>query len=239
VVPIGGGGTAGELAARWSANPAAQGAVVPYVRSQLIAGNLPGAASAARRFLDLRPGSADALALIGDVELSQNAPQLAQQHYMLSSRVRFPAQLLPRIALAYGRMGQGGAVQPLLAQYLAMFPRSRTAQRMAASQAALAGDWSEAQALLENLVVRGGAHDWRLLCDLSLAQLRSGDAKAASDSARRAWQLQPAAALTNQAYGMALAEAGGDPEMARQLLESSRRIGGDNPLLVEARKKLK
>ena len=54
VLPIGAGGTAGELTARWSANPAAQGAVVPYVRSQLIAGNLPGAASAARR---LRPRS--------------------------------------------------------------------------------------------------------------------------------------------------------------------------------------
>lgn len=239
VLPIGAGGTVGELAARWSANPAVQGAVVPYVRSQLIAGNLPAAATAARRFLDQRPGSADALALIGDVELSQGAHQLAQQHYMISSRVRFPAQMLPRIALAYDRMGQGGAVQPLLAQYLSMFPRSRTAQRMAASQAAQAGDWSEAQALLDNLVVRGGARDWRLLCDLSFAQLRNGDAKAASDSARRAWQLQPAAALTNQAYGMALADAGSDPGQARLLLEAAQRIGGDNPLLAEARKKLK
>ena len=61
----------------------------------------------------------------------------------------------------------------------------------------------------------------------------------ASDSARRAWLLQPAAALTNQVYGMALAGAGSDPEQARQLLEAARRIGGDNPLLVEARRKLK
>ena len=239
VLPIGAGGTAGELAARWSANPGARGTVIPYVRSQLIAGNLPAAASAAQRFLDQHPGSADALALIGDVELSQGAPQLALQHYMLSSRVRFPAQLLPRIALAYDRLGQGGAVQPLLAQYLAMFPRNRTAQRMAASQAARAGDWNVANALLRNLVVRGGGRDWRLLADLSLAQMRSGDARAAIRSARRAWELQPASALTAQAYGMALAEAGSEPERARQLLEAARRAGGDNPLLAEARKKLK
>lgn len=237
--PIGAGGTTGDLAARWSANPAAPATAVPYVRSLLIGGDLAGAGAAARRYLDLRPGSSEALGLMGDVELSQGAAQMALQHYMLSARVRFPAQMLPRMALAYQRLGQGGAVQPLLAQYLAMFPRSRIALRMAASEAALAGDWAEARALLENLVMRGGANDWRLLADLSLAQLRGGDAGAASQTARRAWLLQPAGALTSQAYGMALAEAGGDPALARQMLDAARRIGGDNPLLAAVRKKLK
>lgn len=239
LMPIGAGGQAAELAARWSANTAAQGTVVPYVRSQLVAGNLAAASSAAQRYLDQRPGSADALSLIGDVELSRGAPQLALQHYMLASRVRFPAQMLPRISLAYNRAGQGGAVQPLLAQYLAMFPRSRTALRMAASEAAQAGVWSEAQELLRNLAARGGGRDWRLLSDLSFAQLRGGDPRAAKETARLAWQLQPAAALTNQVYGMALAEAGSDPAKARQLLDTARSLGGDNPLLAEARKKLK
>ncbi len=237
--PIGVPFAPGELAGRWAANPAASGFAAPYVRSLLGANDLAGAGRVAGRFLELRPGSAEALGLAGDVELAQGAAQQALGHYMLSTRVRFPAQMLPRIAGAYQRLGQGGAVQPLLAQYLVAFPRSRTALRMAASQASLAGDWSEARALLENLVLHGGARDWRLLCDLSFAQLRGGDAKAASDSARRAWLLQPASALTNQAYGMALAEAGKDAGQARQLLDAARRIGGDNPLLVEARKKLK
>lgn len=229
----------GELAGRWAANPAAAGWAVPYVRSLLASNDLAGASSAAQKFLDMRPGSAEALGLVGDVELAQGGAQQALERYTLSSRVRFPAQMLPRIAGAYQRMGQGGMVQPLAAQYLAAFPRSRIAVRMAASQAALAGDWAGARVLLENLVQRGGRADWRLLCDLSLAQLRSGDAKAAGDSARKAWLLQPASALTNQAYGMALAEAGSNAEQAGQVLEAARRIGGDNPLLAAARKKLK
>ncbi|MEY4953414.1 MAG: hypothetical protein RL299_1838 [Pseudomonadota bacterium] len=229
----------GELAARWSANPAAPGWAVPYVRSLLASNNLAGASSAAQRFIELRPGSAEALGLVGDVALAQGAAQPALERYTVSARVRFPAQMLPRIAGAYQRLGQDGMVQPLAAQYLAAFPRSVIALRMAANQAALAGDWAGARAILENLVKRGGGGDWRLLCDLSLAQLRSGDAKAASESARKAWRLQPASALTNQAYGMALAEAGSDAGLARQVLEAARRIGGDNPLLAAARKKLK
>ena len=228
----------GELAASWLANPAEARLVAPYVRAQMAAGNLAEAGNAAQRLLALKPGSADALGLIGDVELAQGAAQSALDHYRLSASVRFPAQMLPRIAEAYVRQGQGWAMQPMLSQYLSMYPRSRIAQRMTAGQAALAGDWGMARVLLENLVERGGGYDWRLLADLSFAQLRSGDPKAASSSAERAWRLQPASALACQAYGMALAEAG-DSGMARQLLEQARRIGGDNPLLVEARKKLK
>lgn len=228
-----------DLAAGWAANPAAPGWAVSYARALLAQGNLDAAGSTAERFLDLRPGSADALGLAGDMALARGVPQQALELYTRSARVRYPAQMLPRIAGAYARLGQAGAVQPLAAQYLAAFPRSRIALRMAANQAALAGDWTGARAILGNLVLRGGGADWRLLCDLSLAQLRSGDAKAASQTARRAWQLQPASALTSQAYGMALAELGDDPALARQMLEQARRVGGDNPLLTEARKKLK
>lgn len=230
---------AGELAAGFAANPASPGWAVPYARALLAADNLAGASNAAQRFLDLRPGSADALGLAGDMALARGAAQQALDLYTRSAKVRFPAQMLPRIAGAYERLGQGGAVQPLAAQYLAAFPRSRIALRLAANQAALGGDWAGARAILENLVQRGGGADWRLLCDLSFAQLRSGDATAASDNARQAWLVQPASALTNQAYGMALAEAGGEAGQARQLLEAARRIGGDNPLLAAARKKLK
>lgn len=230
---------AAELAVGYSANPVAPGWAMPYARALLAANNLAGASNVAQRFVDLHPGSADALGLAADTALARGAALQALDLYTRSAKVRFPAQMLPRIAAAYERMGQGGAVQPLAAQYLAAFPRSRIALRIAANQAALAGDWAGAQAILENLVQRGGSADWRLLCDLSLAQLRSGDATAASDSARQAWLAQPASALTNQAYGMALAEAGSDAGQARQLIEAAQRIGGDNPLLAEARKKLK
>ena len=110
---------------------------------------------------------------------------------------------------------------------------------MAATLAASAGDWQTARLLLENLRLRGGNSDARLLADLSYAQLRSGDAKAALDSATRAWTLQPASPAAAQARGMALVELGQDPALARQLLEQARRSGGDNALLKAARAKLK
>ena len=78
----------------------------------------------------------------------------------------------------------------------------------------------------------------RLLADLSFAQLRDGDAEAATESAARAWQLQPASPVAAQARAMALAALNRDEAQTRQLLEQARRSGGDNPLLAETRKKL-
>ncbi len=225
-------------AARAIANPAALGAVLPYVRSLLAAGDLNGARRVAGRFVQLRPGSADAQGLMGDVELSAGAGGAALDHYLLSSRVRFPDQLLLRIGLAFDKAGQGAMAQPLLVQYLIAFPGSRLAARIAANQAAAAGDWGTARALLENLRLRGGNRDFRLLADLSLTRLRSGDPAGALEAARRARELQPASPVAAQAYAMALAELGQNPALARQLLEMAKRGGGDNPLLAATAKKL-
>ena len=228
----------GAYSARANANPAALGAVLPYVRSLLAAGDVIGARRVAGRFVQLRPGSADAQGLMGDAELSAGAGGAALEHYLLSSRVRFPDQLLLRIGLALDKAGQGAMAQPLVVQYLTAFPGSRLAARIAANQAAAVGDWAAARALLENLRLRGGNRDYRLLADLSLTRLRSGDPAGALEAARRAWELQPASPVAAQAYAMALVELGQDPAVARQLLEMAKRSGGDNPLLAATAKKL-
>ena len=226
------------LGPRFAAAPAAPGQAVPYVRSLLNAQNNAAAALAANQFLQLRPGSGDALALLGDVELVSGRPGNALAHYTRAAQVRFPDLLLLRIVEAYDKLGQGRAAQPVVAQYLAAFPGSRLAARLAANQAALAGDWLTARRLLESLRARGGNRDVRLLADLSLAQLRNGDTPAALASARRAWDLQPSSPVAAQALGMALAAAGTDSTGARQLLAQARRMGGDNPLLQETLAKL-
>ena len=222
------------LGARFAAGPSALGMAVPYVRSLLGAGNPAAAGQAAAQFLRLRPGSDDALALMGDAELNGGAPGNALRHYELAARVRFPDLLLLRMGEAFAASGQPGAAQPVVARYLAAFPGSRLAARMAANMAAMAGDWQAAAGLLENLRQRGGNRDMRLLADLSFAQLRSGDAASALISAQRAWQLQPGSPLAAQALGMAMTEAGNDPSGARQLLLQARRMSGDNPLLQQA-----
>ena len=110
---------------------------------------------------------------------------------------------------------------------------------MAANHSAYAGDWERSRVLLENLRARGGNRDFRLLADLSLAQLRTDDVAAAVESGARAYQLQRASPVAAQAYAMALVATGKRLPIARQLLEKARKLGGDNPLLVESRAKLK
>ena len=226
------------LGSRFAAEPSALGLAVPYVRSLLAAGNPSAAGQAAGQFLRTRTGSDDALALMGDVELIGGAPANALRHYDMAARVRFPDLLLLRMGEALAASGQPGSVQPVVARYLAAFPGSRLAARMAANMAAMARDWQGAAGLLENLRQRGGNRDMRLLADLSFAQLRSGDAASALISAQRAWQLQPCSPVAAQALGMAMAEAGSDPSGARQLLLQARRMNGDNPLLQQTLAKL-
>ncbi len=228
----------GVLAARFGDDPGSAGAAVPYVRALLGARNFAGADAAAARFLQLHPGSADALALAGDAALAGGRADAAIVRYRASAQVRYPDHLLLRLAEAFARTGQPGAVQPYAVRYLTGWPGSRLAARMSAGFAAAQGNWPAARGMLQALRQRGGNRDVRLLADLSLAQLRSGDGAAALDSGERAYVLARSSGVAAQARGMALVELGRDPDLARQLLDKARAIGGDNPLLVQARAKL-
>lgn len=228
----------GVLAPRFAEAPGAPGVAVPYVRSLLAAGNLPGAGAAAARFLERRPGSVEALGVLGDVEVLGGQGGAALRHYEAAAGIRFPDRLALRYAIALEGAGRAGQVPGVVGQYLAMVPGSRLMARISANLALSAKDWPRARLLLESLRLRGGGRDARLLADLSLAQLRSGDTQAALASAEQAWRLAPASPFAVQARALALAHAGRDPDLARQLIEQARRTGGDNPLLAEARKKL-
>lgn len=232
-------GGPGSYAGAWSANQAALGTTVPYLRSLIAAGDMAGAVRVANRFLELHPGSGDALGLAGDAQLASGNAAAALPLYQAASRVRFPDRMLVRIGESSDKVGQGAQMPALVARYLERFPQSTLALRMAAILAGSSGDWGSARQILENLRLRGGNSDVRLLADLSFAQLKTGDAKAALESATRAWELQPSSAAAAQARGMALAELGQDQVLARQLLDQARIAGGDNALLKAARAKLK
>jgi len=238
MVPIPETDPLGVLSVRFSADPGSPATAVPYVRALLGQRDLAGARNAASRFVSLHPGSADALSLAGDAALASGDPRSALSYYTRSAAVRFPDHLLLRIGEAFDRAGQGAAAQPIAARYLAGWPGSRLAARIAAGHSAELGDWHGARLLLESLRSRGGGRDARLLADLSLAQLRDGDGQAALDTARQAYALQRASPVATQALGMAYAELGEEPALARQLLEKARRIGGDNALLRQALGKL-
>lgn len=228
----------GVLAPRFAEAPGAPGVAVPYVRSLLASGNPAGAGAAAARFLERRPGSVEALGVLGDVEVLGGQPLAALPHYEAAATIRFPDRLALRYAIALEQAGRPGQVPPLVGRYLTMVPGSRLMARVSANLALSAQDWPRARLLLESLRLRGGGRDARLLADLSLAQLRSGDTNAALASAEQAWRIAPASPFVVTARALALAHAGRDPDLARQLIEQARKTGGDNPLLAEARKKL-
>ena len=185
-----------------------------------------------------RPGSAAAQAFAGDQELAAGRVVQALERYTLSARIRFPDTLMLRMTEANLALGRADANPPLVSGYLASHPGSRLAVRIAAGYAAQGGDWARCAALLDYLRQTGGARDVRLLSDLAIAQLRGGNRLGALQTSRAAYALQRGSALTAQAYAMALIANRQDLDLAGALLDKAQQIGGDNPLLANARKQL-
>lgn len=182
-----------------------------------------------------RPGSFEGYVSAGDAALLKRDNAAALAAYSRAAQVRFPEWLMLRAAYAADR-GNGVV---LAARYLAAYPGSLLAPRLVAGGAAQAGDWSRASLLLENTDLRLGHGDARLLADLSLAQLRSGDAEAALASAEQAYILQRSSPVAALAMAMALAQLGRDPDIATSLLDKAERIGGSNQLITETRLQLR
>ncbi len=214
------------------------GDVASQLRGLLTSGQNGQAVAVAERLRAARPGFSPAQSFAGDAQLAFGRPGDALDRYRQAAEIRFNDDLLLRTLLAMVRSGQAQGTGELLAGFLANNPQSRTGARLASGLAAQNGNWDLAREILEGLRARGGGSDVRLLCDLSLAQLRGGDAAAAVETAEQAYRLQPASAVATLALGTALAEAGQRPRAARSLLLKARAIGGSNPLLEEALGKL-
>lgn len=200
--------------------------------------DLSGAENEAETTRTAHPGNFDAQQRAGDVQLALGRVEAALERYRLAARVRLPEDLMRRMVAAHRLSGRNAEADALLQAYLAQHPRSQAAGRLAAERAVAAGDWPRARLLLDRLRVNGGGRDVRVLADLSLAQLRSGDASAAEASARAAYRLQRASPLATQAWGLSLATLGQRPNAAVSLLGKAQLLMGDTPLLAEGRAKL-
>ncbi|PKB25168.1 Tfp pilus assembly protein PilF [Novosphingobium kunmingense] len=204
------------------------------VRARLLAGDLTGADTQAATLAERRPGMFEAQALAGDAALANGKAPIALDRFRKAMLVRFPERLLLRTTEALEQTGQGRSTPALVTGYHAAFPGSLLASRLAAGHAALSGDWARSRSDLEDLVARTGTRDGRVMADLALAQLQTGDAGAALVSAERAAQLLPNSGFPALAWGLALSELGEQPDLARQLLRKVRCIEGDSPRLAEA-----
>lgn len=192
------------------------------IGSLLAVGNAGAARAAADRNLTANPGSAFNQAIAGDVRLFAGDGAGALEHYRRAAQVRLSDSLLQRMVVAAKRSGRADEATALIDRYLAMNAADPSVARMAASGAAERQDWSRARLLLESLRA-GGTDDVNLLADLSLAQLRGGDAKAAEATARAAHALQRGSPAAAAAWGLSL-DALGQKARAQALLDKSRRM---------------
>lgn len=209
------------------------------VRSLLADGNFAAAAASGESYAKAHPGMFEALALAGDAALAANRPADALGYYRRAAQVRFPERMLLRTVEALEKAGRGSEAPSLVGSYLRSWPNSRIAMRLAAGYAARGGDWGRSRTLLERLATTtGGARDVRVLADLSLARLNTGDADVALDSAMSAARFEPDNGVAAQAWAMALIELDQDREPTRQLIDKIERIDGDSPTLSAMRARI-
>lgn len=200
--PIGERQDAGILAADWAETPGRIGAGVPYVRKLVVTGNLALAGEIAEKLRQVNPGSADAQAIAGDVQLLQHNPAGAIERYRIAAKVRVTSDLVGRMALALDCSGQSAAADQLVEAQLAASPTDRRLNRLAAGRAARRGDWARARALLEYLTL-AMPRDPGLLGELAQARLQTGDKAAAEQAAGAAYALRRGGAVATRAYAAA------------------------------------
>lgn len=196
---------------------AAADAAAAQVRASLATGRSAEAVAMAARLKSTWPGMGSAHLLAGDAQFAAGRFDLASEAYANAGRVRLDDNLTVRLVLTAAKQGKAAPGAQLTAGYLGSRPQSPVAARLAADYAASIGDWGRARALLENLASRDGSRDVRLLSDLSYAQLRLGDAKTATKTARRALDLQSASPVAAQALAMALKAGKQDEDLANAL----------------------
>lgn len=187
------------------------------VRAALASGRNAEAVAIAERLRTDWRGMGSAHLLAGDAYFAAGRFDQATAAYADASRVRGDDSLAVRLVLSQSQQGRLAPGAQVAASYLTAHPQSPIAVRLAADYAASVGDWGRSRMLLESLAIGSGGRDMRLLSDLSFAQMRLGDTKAAVQSARRALDLQPASPVAAQALAMALKAGKQDETLAAAL----------------------
>lgn len=217
--PIGERGEAGILAADWAETPGRIGAGVPYVRKLLAGGNLALAGEIAEKLRGANPGSADAQAIAGDVQLLQHDPAGALERYRIAAKVRATSDLVARMALALDGAGQAASADGMVESHLAASPTDARLNRLAGRRAAKRGDWGRARGLLEYLSP-AMPRDPALLEELADARRHTGDRDGAERAAAQAYALRRGSWSTTRAY----ADAAASPDLAAALRMKTDRI---------------
>lgn len=200
-------------------------AIQSLVRGKINAGSSSSAVNEAEAFRGRFPGSADALALAGDANLSARRPAVALSLYRSAADVRRTWPLVRRMATAQRALGQHNQAVSLIEDYLQGDAVNHEASAELARIAIERAEWDRATMLLDHALAHGGSHDpqlWRWRAEVAA---RTGDEETAYDAAVYAYALQP---LSREAVALLAArlEQAGEADRARVLKGRLRRMGG-------------
>lgn len=215
---------------------------IRYIRRLLNDGQSDIALEQARRLQQQFPDYADSNLLAGDVEIVRRNYGRALNYFEQAASVRFSFDIMVRIHDMQAQLGRGEQMQMLLKRFLAANPHNLEAKHMLGLAYLDNGKPELARATLQEVRLRLGENTPLLLADLSIAQLRSGDADAARNTARKAYTILP----MNAPVTFALAEALWADEARRRdaldLYEKAAALAGNNKIyqnrLKEARQEL-
>lgn len=161
------------------------------VRGWIVAGQPGLAVAPADAFRSRFPGSADALALAGDVQFANAAPARAALLYAKAAKIRETWPLTQRTVAAYSALGRTEAANRLLARRLVADPMNGEASTELARVAISQRAWARAAALLDHAIEHGAARDPTVWMMRSVAAGQMGDRELAFDAAVHAQALQP------------------------------------------------
>jgi tetratricopeptide (TPR) repeat protein len=193
--------------------------VLALVRAQITSGSPGGAVGAANGFLSRFPGSADALALAGDAQLSAGNVGKAVSYYQQSARIRQSWPLMRRRLAALSAMGRSNEALTLLQGFLAGHQNLVEPSLLLARAQFDSGNLAQAAVLLDHALNLGGDGDPEILSLRAVVALGMGEPQLARSLAQRAFELQP----IHPASLRALA-AVSDPVLAKALLTKAERL---------------
>ena len=121
------------LAVGAAENPRSAAAVVPYVRALLAAGEIPRALAAAQVLRQANPGASEAHILVGDVEAMAGHNAAALADYRLAAQIQASPGLARRLDATLRALGQTAEADATLSRFMAQYPQSLPAQRLAAA----------------------------------------------------------------------------------------------------------
>jgi tetratricopeptide (TPR) repeat protein len=114
-------------------NPRSAATVVPFVRALLAAGDTSRALPAAQTLRAANPGASEAHILVGDVEAMAGNNAAALADYRRAAQIQASSGLALRLDFTLRASGQTAEADATLASFLAQYPLSLPAQRLAAA----------------------------------------------------------------------------------------------------------